>query len=75
MDQTATRSGSTEAPIDNATYNLLQTLTSKLEAIDAYRTYEGDADGQEASIYRELAQQDRQAAERLLEALRQRLSR
>jgi hypothetical protein len=27
------------SPADNATYNLLQTLTSKLEAIEAYGKY------------------------------------
>jgi maltooligosyltrehalose synthase len=70
------RSPSTmEAPVDDATYNLLQTLTSKLEAIDAYRTYEQDAEGQEAQIYRDLAEQDRQAAEKLLEAVKERLAR
>jgi hypothetical protein len=79
MERSSTISGSTsgtvESPVDDATYNLLQTLTSKLEAIDAYSTYEEDADGQEASIYRELAEQDRKAAERLLEAVKERLNR
>lgn len=68
--------GSTmESPVDDATYNLLQTLTSKLEAIDAYKTYEEDAEGEDAQIFRELAEQDRRNAERLLEAVKQRLSR
>ena len=34
--QTAARTG-TGYPVDDATYNLLQALTSKLEAIEAYR--------------------------------------
>jgi hypothetical protein len=78
MDRTSTMSGSTgstESPVDDATYNLLQTLTSKLEALDAYKTYELDGDAQDASIYRELAQQDRQAAEKLVEAVKERLAR
>ena len=79
MERSSTMSGSSsgtvESPIDDATYNLLQTLTSKLEAIDAYSTYEEDAEGQEAAIYRELAEQDRQAAERLIEAVKERLNR
>jgi hypothetical protein len=78
MERTATMSGSsgtTESPVDNPTYNLLQTLTSKLEALDAYRIYERDAEGKESSIYRELAEQDRRAAEKLLEAVKERLSR
>jgi maltooligosyltrehalose synthase len=64
-----------DSPVDDATYNLLQTLTSKLEAIDAYRTYAQDAEGQEVQIYRELAEQDRQNAEKLLQAVKERLAR
>ncbi len=79
MERTSTMTGSavaggTESPVDDATYNLLQTLTSKLEAIDAYKTYERDAQGEEASLYRELADQDRRAAERLMEAVRRRFT-
>ena len=78
MDRSTTSGsagGAIESPVDDATYNLLQTLTSKLEAIDAYQTYEQDAEGQEAQIYRELAEQDRRAAERLFEAVKERFSR
>jgi rubrerythrin len=73
---TSRSAGSTmESPVDDATYNLLQTLTSKLEAIDAYQTYEEDAEGEDAQIFRDLAEQDRQNAERLLEVVKQRLNR
>jgi rubrerythrin len=73
---TSRSTGSTmESPVDDATYNLLQTLTSKLEAIDAYQTYEEDAEGEDAQIFRELAEQDRQNAERLLEVVKERLAR
>jgi rubrerythrin len=73
---TSRSAGSTmESPVDDATYNLLQTLTSKLEAIDAYQTYEEDAEGEDAQLFRDLAEQDRQNAERLLEVVKQRLSR
>jgi HPt (histidine-containing phosphotransfer) domain-containing protein len=79
MERSSTMSRSAddeiESPVDDPTYNLLQTLTSKLEAIDAYRTYEQDAEGQEAQIFRELAEQDRQAAEKLLQAVKERLAR
>jgi HPt (histidine-containing phosphotransfer) domain-containing protein len=79
MERSSTMSRSAddeiESPVDDPTYNLLQTLTSKLEAIDAYRTYEQDAEGQEAQIFRELAEHDRQAAERLLQAVKERLAR
>ena len=32
----------TESPVDDATYDLLQALTSKLEAIEAYQMYAED---------------------------------
>ena len=39
-------SGVTESPVDDQTYNLLQALTSKLEAIEAYEMYaEQDEEG------------------------------
>lgn len=62
------------SPVDNETYNILQTLTSKLEALDIYGRYEKDSQGEIASLFRELADQDRRAADRLLEVLRQRLA-
>jgi rubrerythrin len=64
-----TRSGS---PIDDQTYDLLQALTSKLEAIQAYGKYAADG-GEGARLFEELAQDDTRHAERLLEALRRRL--
>jgi hypothetical protein len=57
-------------PVDNATYNLLQAFVSKLEAIEAYRKYENDQDGQ---LFGQLIDQERQQAEQLLSALQQRL--
>ena len=37
QNQTATMDRTTTgSPVDNLTYNMLQTLTSKLEAIEAY---------------------------------------
>ncbi len=59
------------SPVDNYTYDLLQALTSKLEAIEAYEMYAEDADG--SGLFEELAEQDRQQADRLLDELRQRL--
>ena len=58
------------SPVDNNTYNLLQVLTSKLEALQAYATYERDADEQTRQILRELTDSDRQQVDRLMEALR-----
>lgn len=59
------------SPVDNNTYNLLQVLTSKLEALQAYATYEKDADERSRGIFQELIQQDRQSVERLMQAVRE----
>ena len=59
-----------DSPVDDATYNLLQALTSKLEAIEAYELYaEQDEDG----VFSELLEDERQHADRLLQALRRRM--
>jgi rubrerythrin len=63
----------TESPVDNATYNLMQALTSKLEAIEAYETYREDGGGEDRQLFDELLADERQHAERLLDALRGRL--
>ena len=76
MQRTTTGSGAaSQSPVDNYTYDLLQALTSRLEAIEAYELYADDEAGQDGNLFEELAEQDRQHAERLLEALRQRLTR
>jgi rubrerythrin len=56
-----------ESPVDDRTYNLLQALTSKLEAIEAYEIYEQDDDN---GLFSDLIKDERQHAERLLEELR-----
>lgn len=61
-------------PVDDATYDLLQSLTSKLEALDAYRNYIEDGDEQSRSLYQELFNEDKQHAQRLYDVLRQRIS-
>jgi hypothetical protein len=58
------------SPVDNATYNLLQALVSKLEAIEAYGKYQHDGDGE---LFGQLEQEERQHAQQLLQALRTRL--
>jgi hypothetical protein len=62
----------TDSPVDDATYNLLQALVSKLEAIEAYDAYRDD-DPQ--GVFAELIGDERRHAERLLEALRFQLGR
>jgi len=74
MTQSASQTRSVaESPVDNATYNLMQALTSKLEAIEAYETYREDGDGEDRQLFDELLTDERRHAERLLEAIRNRL--
>lgn len=56
-------------PVDNNTYNLLQTLTSKLEAIEAYDKYIGDADAEARSFFEECRRSDEQSVQQLLHLL------
>jgi hypothetical protein len=64
-----------QSPVDDQLYDLLQALTSKCEAIEAYAKYEGDAEGEAKQLFQELARDDTAHAERLVEALRHRLNR
>jgi len=64
-----------QSPIEDQVYDLLQALTSKCEAIEAYAKYEDDADGEAKQLFQDLARQDTAHAERLLEALKNRLNR
>ena len=63
------------SPVDDQLYDLLQALTSKCEAIEAYAKYEDDADGEAKQLFQELARDDTRHAERLMEALRNKLNR
>lgn len=60
------------SPVDDVTYDLLQALTSKLEAIEAYRMYADDG-SEAAALFERLADDERRHAEQLLGALRSRL--
>jgi rubrerythrin len=70
--ETAEKTTSTESPVDDATYDLLQALTSKLEAIEAYRMYADDDEVRD--LFERLGRDEVQHAEALLEALRERLA-
>jgi rubrerythrin len=73
VSQQTRQSGQGQFPVDNNTYNLVQMLASKLEAIEVYQKYEKDADQKTRGVIQELLQDDRRHAERLLDALRQTL--
>jgi hypothetical protein len=64
-----------QSPVDDQLYDLLQAIVSKCEGIEAYAKYEEDADEQNRRLFQELAQQDVQQVERLLDALRMQLGR
>ena len=68
-------SGGISSPVDDQLYDLLQALTSKCEAIEAYAKYEQDADGEAKQLFQELARDDTRHAEQLLEVLRTKISR
>ncbi len=58
-----------DSPIDNQTYNLLQILTSKLEAVEAYNIYEEDMEGEAAQLVSRIAEDDRRHVADLARAL------
>ena len=62
----------TSSPVDDATYDLLQALVSKLEAIDAYEQYAHDG---QTTLFNDLLADERRHAATLLEAVRKRLGR
>ena len=70
--QQGTSSTVSSSPVDDPTYNLLQALTSKLEALEAYERYQQDDD---SGTFQRLLDDDREHARMLLEALRTRLAR
>lgn len=60
------RSGGS-SPVDNHTYNVLQALTSTLEALAAYERYREDGGG---DLFDRLLREERRHAEQLLSELR-----
>jgi hypothetical protein len=64
------RGGAEASVVDDATYDLLQALTSKLEAIEAYEVYLQDGD---QTLFGPLLDDERRHARLLVEALRERL--
>jgi hypothetical protein len=74
MTQSATMERNVaHSPVSDITYDLMQALTSKLEAIEAYELYREDAEGEVQQLFDDLLVEDRRQAERLLEALRNQL--
>ncbi|HEX6138839.1 MAG TPA: hypothetical protein VF013_00055 [Candidatus Limnocylindria bacterium] len=59
-----------ESPVSDVVYDLMQALTSKLEAIEAYAMYRDDSTGEVRQLFDDLIVDERRHAERLLEVLR-----
>ena len=73
MQETGTTTSTErQSPVDDVTYDLLQALTSKLESIEAYQMYADDG-GESAELFERLAAADRDQAQELLGALKDRL--
>ena len=61
-----------ESPVDDATYDVMMALASKLEGIDTYHVYAQDGN---AEMWRQMAEDDRRHADLLLTELKSRLAR
>lgn len=68
MSSSNQSSGKETTLVDNEVYNLITTISSKLEGIAAYQKYEQDGQANDP-IWRELRQQDEAAVRRLMEQL------
>jgi hypothetical protein len=75
MRETMDRGVDVRFPVDNATYNLMTTLTEKLQALETYRKYSTDVSGREEELYRQLIDEDTRQAEQIFEVLRERIGR
>ena len=75
MQEPMEQGAQVDCPVDDGTYNLLVTLTEKLQALASYQTYSEDVDGEELELYEELIEEDRRHAERIYEVLRNRMNR
>jgi hypothetical protein len=70
MDESGGGGGGDRFPVDDATYDLISALAAKLESVEVMERY---AEDDESGIFEQIADADRQHAEQLLDALRQRL--
>ena len=73
MNSASTSAATTISPVDDATYNLLQSLVTKLEGIETFSRYAADG-GEWAALYERLARENVNSAKELLDALRKQLA-
>jgi hypothetical protein len=60
-----------DSPVDDATYDVMMALASKLEGIDTYHVYAQDGN---VELWRQIAEDDRRHADLLLAELKSRLA-
>jgi hypothetical protein len=60
-----------DSPVDDATYDVMMALASKLEGIDTYHVYAQDGN---VDLWRQIAEDDRRHADLLLAELKSRLA-
>ena len=60
-----------DSSVDDATYDVMMALASKLEGIDTYHVYAQDGN---ADLWRQIAEDDRRHADLLLAELKSRLA-
>jgi hypothetical protein len=60
-----------QSPVDDATYDVMMALASKLEGIDTYHVYAQDGN---VDLWRQIAADDRRHADLLLAELKSRLA-
>jgi len=58
-----------DSPVDNQTYNLLQMLVSKLEAVEAYAIYMEDFDDKALAVAERIQSEDRAHVDELIKLL------
>ncbi len=75
MAETMERGIEVQYPIDDGTYNLMTTLTEKLQALESYEMYAQDVTGPEQALYRELIEEDMRHAQRIFDVLKERINR
>jgi hypothetical protein len=73
MTYASSSNTTTASPVDDVTYNLLQSLVTKLEGIETFSKYAADG-GEWADLYDRLARENADSARVLLDALRKQLA-
>jgi hypothetical protein len=68
--------GQQNSPADNLTFDLISTLHTKLEGLEAYKKYMQDAQGDQEclQLFQQLQQNDQQQAQQIMQQLQKHLT-